>query len=120
MPRDRDVDIEELADTDSRRFEVEPPDGESPFVGLLRAELRQIERKARLTARQAQVFDWRLVHGLSYREIGRMIGISESMVRKHLVVAFAKAGHCRHVGVLTVLVETFGWEAVRAALSERG
>jgi len=107
---------EEIEDIDGRFLE-EPDRGESPYVGLITKEVRRLERKAGMTEVQVAVFDAWLVLGQTTGEIAAVLGISPRAVRKDLAAAIAKADHCRdpHLGLLTVLVETFGWRAVRDA-----
>lgn len=95
-------------------FEV---DG-GPFEGLLKIEIRKLERKANMTHRQALIWEWHL-RGLANDQIADVLAIDESTVRQALDVAFAKAEAAEYRGVLTAMVESQGWRAVMELLRDR-
>lgn len=84
-----------------------------PFSCLLKAEIRQIEIKANMTVQQALAFDYAMVYGLNNCEIADVMEICESGVRKHLEMAVAKTKKVPHIGMLTIIVEEFGWKGFR-------
>lgn len=89
-----------------------------PFACLIKAEIRQIAVRARMTARQAQVFEMAMNWGLDNYAIGDILNLDESTVRYHLEAAIKKAKKLKHVGVMTVIVETFGWAGLRDLMRE--
>jgi predicted DNA-binding protein YlxM (UPF0122 family) len=112
---DLDLDPEEL----DGRFVEEPDPGKSPYRGLISWELRRIEARSGMTQKQACVFDLWLVQGASLAEIGRTLSITRTSVLQHLRLAQAKAARYPHLGLLSTLVEVFGWRAVRDAILDR-
>jgi DNA-binding NarL/FixJ family response regulator len=62
---------------------------------------------APFTAREGDILD-AMAHGLSCREIGAALGISESTVRKHRSNMLAKAGAHNAAG-LVVVARLRGW-----------
>jgi DNA-directed RNA polymerase specialized sigma24 family protein len=86
---------------------------EGPFAGLLKAEIRNIERRAHMTYQQATAFDMALVYGFNNCEIARLMGISAAAVRKHLDFAYRKAEQLDNIGFMTVIIEQFGWKGFR-------
>mgnify|MGYP001164246009 CR=1 FL=1 len=89
-----------------------------PFVYLIKAEILNITIRARMTARQAQVFEMAMNWGLDNVAIGDILNLDESTVRYHLEAAIKKAKKLKHVGVMTVIVETFGWAGLRNLMRE--
>ena len=87
------------------------------FAGLLWVEINKIERKSKMTARQAQVFDWHL-RGYTGSEIAEVLDVSHEAVSDSLKLAFVKANRVPHRGLVTVILESFGWDAIRQVLSE--
>ena len=100
------------------RFLEEPDRGKSPFHDLISWEIRRIERRSGMTTRQQVVFDAWLVEGASLTAIGACLGITRVAAWHHLNAALKKAAGYPHVGMLTVLVETFGWKATREAIAD--
>lgn len=89
-----------------------------PFAYLIKAEILNITIRARMTARQAQVFEMAMNWGLDNVAIGDILNLDESTVRYHLEAAIKKAKKLEHVGVMTVIVETFGWAGLRDLMRE--
>ncbi len=89
-----------------------------PFAYLIKAEILNITIRARMTARQAQVFEMAMNWGLDNVAIGDILNLDESTVRYHLEAAIKKAKKLKHVGVMTVIVETFGWAGLRDLMRE--
>jgi len=89
-----------------------------PFAYLIKAEILNITIRARMTARQAEVFEMAMNWGLDNYAIGDILHLDESTVRMHLSAAIAKAQRLEHVGVMTVIVETFGWAGLRDLMRE--
>jgi DNA-binding NarL/FixJ family response regulator len=63
--------------------------GESYFDREIAARMKQIRKADELSARQVEVLGW-LAKGLTNREIGDQMGISEDGVKAHLKSIFAK------------------------------
>jgi len=106
----------DLPDMDGRRAGPEPSCRDSPFADLLVCEVRKITRRTHMTARQAVCFEWWCCRGLSTRDIADALSISQSTANQHLRAALTKAGRYQYAGLLTVMVEEFGWQAVRDAI----
>ncbi|WP_082938472.1 LuxR C-terminal-related transcriptional regulator [Mitsuaria sp. 7] len=70
-----------------------------------------------LTARETQTLQL-TSDGLSCREIGRQLEISEATVRKHRSNMFAKLG-CRNAAQLVALARMRGWLTCTRRLSFR-
>lgn len=104
-------------DTLSRALGWSAAEVEECYEGILRVELRIIERRANMTPSQAQAFDWVVVNGMSVRETAEILDISPTAVAKDLAAALCRARRVPHVGLFTVLVEVFGWQAVRDSLA---
>jgi len=81
-----------------------------PFAELLWVEIRRIERLGRLSALEAATFELHL-RGIRTTDIARAFGMPRSTVAYHLKQAIAKAQAVPHRGLLTCLVEAFGWRA---------
>lgn len=111
------IDIEEIECfegwDDSRRA----CDYDSPFPNLFRIEVRKLQRKAKMTELQANVFEWYVADGLSISSIADGMDMSRTAVRKHLKAACRKAIGIKGCGMLTVLIEQLGGNAV---ISENG
>lgn len=97
---------------------VLPGPDNSPFAGLLTAEIRYIRRRARLTDEQGRAFEWFCILGLLPGDIAPLLGVCPQAVDKHLRQALAKASALTNIGVFTVLVEAFGYSAVYRALHD--
>ena len=85
-----------------------------PCTGLLRAEAALIIRRAHLTHCQALAFMWCQVQGLAEDEAARLMGCGVEEVRRLIAAAFTRIRRVPHIGLLTVIVETFGWSAADA------
>jgi DNA-binding CsgD family transcriptional regulator len=94
----------------------------TPFEALLWAEIRKIEKQTHMTAWQAECFEWYLM-GYSLQETAEVLGCSRQNVHKRLTGAFIKAKSFRRRGLLTVMVETFGFtlamKQMRESLADR-
>ena len=101
------------------RFVEDPDRGKAPYEGLIAYELRRIEAHSGMTQKQACVFDLWLVEGATLAEIGRTLSITPTSVLQQLRLALAKAARYPHLGLLSTLVEVFGWRAVRDAILDR-
>lgn len=89
-----------------------------PFEHLLWREIKHIIKKSGMTDWQGAIFQCYL-HGLSIRQTALIYQRSESTIHQHLSAAFEKAKRCPHRGVLTVMIETLGWPAVRESLADK-
>jgi DNA-binding NarL/FixJ family response regulator len=63
--------------------------GEKYFAREITARMDEIQGADELSARQAEVLEW-LAKGLTNREIGTQMGISEDGVKSHLKIIFTK------------------------------
>lgn len=88
-----------------------------PFEGLLWIEVRRMERKARLTSHQATYLEWHL-RGFTYANIADVFSRDESTIRDTVDRALVKIGRCPYRGVLTTMIETLGWPAVREMFAD--
>jgi predicted DNA-binding protein YlxM (UPF0122 family) len=94
----------------------------TPFEQLLWAEIRKMQKQTGMTAWQAEVFEWYLM-GYSLQETADVFGSTKQTVHQHLTAAFYKAKKFRRRGLLTTMVETFGFElaikGMRESLADR-
>jgi DNA-binding NarL/FixJ family response regulator len=97
---------------------VGPAADATPFERLLWKEVRLIEKRAHMTDWQAIVWEWHL-RGFSNIQIAEFFNKSESTVRQHLDSAFKKAEEVSNLGMMTVIVETLGFDAMRELAAER-
>jgi hypothetical protein len=86
---------------------------DGPYAGLLKAEMRLICKRAHFTERQTAVWEWVMVCGMDVCQAAQVMECDESTARQHLVAALSRARRVKHAGLLTVLVETFGWQTVQ-------
>ena len=92
--------------------------GISPLAGLLMVEIRRIERWTRMTDLQASVLEWNL-KGLTPADIAEIKGTTPHAIEAVLSCARKKCMTYPNRGLLTVLVEECGWEAVTEFLAEQ-
>ena len=92
--------------------------GQSPLAGLVMLEIRRIERWTRMTELQAAVLEWNL-KGFTDAEIAELRGMTANSVAAILHRAHQKCLSYPHRGLLTVIVDELGWEAVQELLSSR-
>jgi DNA-binding CsgD family transcriptional regulator len=81
-------------------------------------EIRRIERWTRMTDLESDILEWDL-KGYSNGEIGEVVGMTADAVSAALCRLRQKIKTYPHRGLLTVLVETCGWEAVSEFLAEQ-
>ncbi|MCE5200237.1 hypothetical protein LLG39_14820 [bacterium] len=115
-----DEDLDKLAAQIAPRSSdyVGPWLDESPFEGLLWLEVRKIERSAHMTKWQATIFEW-YIRGFSNLTIAQVFSRDESTIRQHLDAALVKAESCPYRGVITLMIENLGWNAVREYLTDQ-
>lgn len=106
-----------LFNPDKREYVTHVIDG-GPFERLLWREIKHIEKKARMTEWQQWVFECHL-RGLSIAETATVCDRAKSTIQHHLDAAFEKALGVKYRGMLTVMIETMGWPAVREALADK-
>ncbi len=82
---------------------------------LCRREINRLINYTHLTGRQAQCLRAKLA-GESYKRISKEFHLDESTVRRHVSTAVKKLCDCDDIGVLTVILETFGYEGVQIIL----
>ena len=87
---------------------------------LLRVEWNILCRRAHLTEQQSRAFNWHRIVGLSLRETGTAMDVDESTVRHHLRAAYSRLRRVPHQGLLTVLIEVFGFSDTMAAMHDNG
>ena len=110
--------IEDTPEPTGAPPECYTPDTAGPFASLLWFEVRHIERAARMTVLQAVVFEWHL-RGIETEGIAGVIGRTPATVTALLNKALNKAGQCRHIGLITCLIESFGWPATLSHIFEQ-
>jgi predicted DNA-binding protein YlxM (UPF0122 family) len=89
----------------------------TPFEALLWVEVRKIQKQTHMTAWQAECFEWYLM-GYSLQETADVLGSSRQNIHEHLTRAFSKAKKYRNRGLVTVQVETFGFELAMKCMRE--
>jgi hypothetical protein len=89
-------------------------------------ELDRLMKRADLTSKQRAVFMYTVELGLGPVALGQKLGIAECTVRDHLKTSLPKVDKCLKAtedrlefGLLTVMVEQFGWEGVLGALKAK-
>jgi DNA-binding CsgD family transcriptional regulator len=87
----------------------------TPYSGLLWAEIRIVMKQAHLSAWQAIVFEW-WVKGFTLSEIATILQRSKSTIQVHLQRALTKIKSVPYIGLITTLIETFGFQSVRDTL----
>ena len=90
----------------------------SPFPRLVLQEVRRLQRQVHLTTLQANVFEWYVVRGLTFEQIATALCISKATAWEHFRASVKKIKKIPYVGLLTVEIETFGWQHVREMLAE--
>jgi len=111
-----DIEDEVAAPRDTDRLRCF--DGRSPWPTFVMAEIRRLQRRARMTERQALVFECYCGRGFTVSEIANTLDISKSCVYQHLRAAYKRAEGVRGCGLLTVMVETMGWDQVAVWLAD--
>jgi len=92
--------------------------GDTPITGLLMLEIRRIEKWTRMTELQAVVLEWSF-RGFSNEEIAALRDMTPKVVSQVLHRAREKCMAYPNRGLLTVLIETLGWEGVQEMLANR-
>lgn len=105
------IDIENIGAIEGWDDSRRACDYESPFPVLIRAEVRRLQRKCKLTERQSTIFELYVVDGLSITEIAGGLSLDISTAREHLESACRKANGVKGCGALTVLMELVGTDA---------
>ena len=100
------------------RCYVSPLIDGSPFECLLWREIRRMQAATHMTEWQRMVFDCHL-RGLTLEQTATICDSSKQTIHQHLQAAFKKAQQWENRGVLTVMIETLGWRAVRESLNEK-
>jgi len=85
---------------------------------LLRVEWAVLCRKAHLTYQQNRALWWYKVEGLSLTATAQVMECEVRTVRAHIAAAASRVSHLPNIGLLTVLIETFGLRDVMDALQE--
>lgn len=81
----------------------------SEYGGLFWVEIKRIVKLARLTPEEQAVFDG-IARGLSDDDMARAKNCSNVTIRRHRMNALKKVRKVSNVGVLTSMVEGFGWK----------
>jgi predicted DNA-binding protein YlxM (UPF0122 family) len=92
----------------------------SPFPRLVLQEVRRLQRQAHLTTLQANVFEWYVVRGLTFEQIATALCISKPVAWRHFCASVKKVEKIPYLGLLSTIIELFGWQDVRQMLAERG
>ena len=90
--------------------------GGSPYENLLWIEIRYIEKCVKMTLWQKAVFEC-YVRGMSVRETAQLYHKGVATIHQHLKAAIGKAETYEHRGLLSDMVEIFGWPIVQECLS---
>lgn len=91
---------------------------EGPLEGLLWCEIRREYPRMRLDTRHATWFELYLLK-TSTRRIGELFEVDESTVRQTCKRVRDRILHSPHRGIITSIVEDFGWDGLRYILSGR-
>ena len=95
-----------------------------PVACLLKMEVIEVIKAAKMTPMQSAVFGLAMIDGYGNTEIARALvrsgyaDMTRQGVAKHLELAIRKAERVQHRGVITVIVEQFGWTGLRDLMRE--
>jgi DNA-directed RNA polymerase specialized sigma24 family protein len=85
-------------------------------VALLTVEVKRMERWAKLTPREASIFELIAKNGLDAAQVSSLLNIEEDQVAQLYQDILKRIRRYPNIGLLTVLVETFGWSTTAAAM----
>lgn len=88
------------------------PDDNDSCSGLLWADIYDICRRARLDLRDTEIIAM-YFRGFSTREIAKMFNLSHVTIYNREQEILARMSKVKWRGLITVMVETHGWEALR-------
>jgi hypothetical protein len=86
--------------------------------GMLRVEWSILAARAHLTTRQHSCFFFYHVHGVGISRIADLLGLDEYTIRAHLQAAYSRLSQVPNPGLLTVLIECFGFGDVMGAMHD--
>jgi hypothetical protein len=121
----RDSDRDLWAAIPDRTLETDPHEyvshivDDSPFGGLLWREMNMLIRRAKLTMPQERAFRAYLL-GWNLEEIGTAFSTTYQAQGRHIFIAKRKVLGVPYRGVVTVCIESQGWDALREAMRQRG
>lgn len=92
-------------------------DDSSPFSALLWFDIRRACYLMRISEYSQNIFEWYL-DGFTDSDIAGFYGVSRYCINNSIYHTKQKLNRCKSLGMITVIIEEFGWEGLRSYLSD--